>query len=57
MAAANNDRPPLLRAVYANNVVECRRLISKIQGRLMPMEIYITFVRTVLLGVPGPGGE
>ncbi len=57
MAAANNDRPPLLRAVYANNVVECRRLISKIQGRLMPMEIYITFVRTVLLGVPDPGGE
>ena len=28
MAANNNTRPPLIRAVYTKNIVECRRLID-----------------------------
>ncbi len=39
--AANNDDPSLIRAIRDKNIVECRRLISKIQGRLMSMEIEI----------------
>ncbi len=31
---AANDDPPLISAIRDKNIVECRRLISKIQGRL-----------------------
>ncbi len=55
--AANNDRPPLLRAVYANNIVKCRRLINTGEANANGDISLLCVPSTVLLGVPDPGGE